>query len=156
MGYWKCGSIISTQDYRLVANACQFSPQKISKILQNTDRRKHYIQYYSCAYTRPTTRNSYTIMYMTSDGSCKYGSVQYFLEAVRLNEVSVLAVVLPFTTSIVSLHGIPIQHLLAVTLESREEFIPAQNIKRKCIFVNVDNCNYVTCPMHDVCMSLCS
>lgn len=114
---------------------------------------------YSHEYTRPTKRNDYTVMFSLAGTQKEFGQVECFVEAIgEQNQLQVLALICPFTTTIFSVScgssEFPVNYLLESTTANHVKFIPVTHIERKCICLEVSDKMYVVQPVHDICMQL--
>ena len=106
---------------------------------------------YSESYTRVRLRNSFTVQYSMC-GVQKFGKIRYFVHANR-NTYAMLTTLVSddeienlqqhFHLTNDCLDKIPTDYGLVVVKEGPVQCIPVSQIKRKCVFIIVDDIQYV-------------
>ena len=103
---------------------------------------------YSNEYLRARRSDNCTVMLVND--SC--GSVEYFLEVQGNSSITVLACISVFTTAKTTVAGILMPHLYNILGKVRK-YVPASQIKHKCIYIKVGSNEYVSIP-YTLCTSL--
>ena len=129
----------------LDANNLEHPPNSVTVIYRVELRG---VMYYSMGYERVKKRNSYTVAYLDSDGSNKFGLIEYFI-FVHNKVVVVLQELNPVSSCKehfqLSTMGLDVMSFLFPVKTGERVFCFVQDITSKCLFLDLCSTQYVVC-----------